>query len=115
MAIQQWSENIKVVELTEDPQFTDEMAALMDGLSGQPCDVVLNLAAVGFLNSSNVSRLLRLRKQMITTGRRLVLCGVTQSVWGVFVVTGLDKIFQFTKDVATALASIQLSKPSAKE
>jgi len=109
MAIQEWSENITVVELSEDPQFTDEMAALMDRLAGNPTDVVLNFGAVGFINSSNISRLLRLRKAMITNQRRLILCNVNSQVWGVFLVTGLDKIFEFVDDTATALATIQLA------
>jgi hypothetical protein len=30
-------------------------------------------------------------------------------VWGVLMITGLDKIFDFTDDVTTALASLQLT------
>jgi len=108
MAIQKWSDEITVVELSDDPQFTDEMVALADALEERPTDVVLNCASVGFINSSNVARLLRLRKTMISNGRRLILCGVGTQVWGVFLVTGLDKIFEFTNDISTALAGIQL-------
>ena len=109
MAIQKWSDNITVVEMTDDPQFTDEIGAVSDSLDDGPTDVVLNLSAVSFLNSSNVARLLRLRKTMLTLGRRMILCGVNAQVWGVFLVTGLDKIFEFTNDVSTALATIQLA------
>jgi len=109
MTIQNWSDDIVVAELADDPQFTDEMASLADLLTDKPVNVVLNLGAVNFLNSSNISRLLRLRKQMLSNGRRLILCAVNNQVGGVFVVTGLDKIFEFTKDLATALAKMQLS------
>jgi len=109
MAIQDWSERITVVELSEDPQFTDELAALMDRLAKKSTDVVLNFAAVSFVNSSNISRLLRLRRAMITNQRRLILCGINSQAWGVFLVTGLDKIFEFVDDMATALATIQLA------
>ena len=109
MAIQNWSDDIIVAELADDPQFSDELASLMDTLEGQDFDVVLNLSAVGFLNSSNVAKLLRLRKQMINKDRRLILCGVNTQVWGVFTVTGLDKIFEFVKDISTALATLQLT------
>ncbi len=109
MAIQKWSENITVVELSEDPQLTDELAALIDGLGENLTDVVLNFAAVGFINSSNISRLLRLRKFMIASQKRLILCGVNSQAWGVFLVTGLDKIFEFAHDMATALATLQLA------
>ena len=108
MGIQNWSEDITVVELAEDPQLSDEMATLLENLEAAPTDVVLNFAAVSFVNSSNIARLLRLRKLMITKGRRLVLAGVNSQVWGVFLVTGLDKIFEFTNDMATSLAAIQI-------
>ena len=109
MPIQKWSDDITVVDCGDDPQFTDELSGLMEGLEDQPRDVVLNFAAVSFINSSNVARLLRVRKLMISQQRRLVLCGVNTQVWGIFLVTGLDKIFEFTKDISTALASIQLA------
>ena len=109
MAIQDWSENITVVELADDPQFTEELDNLADKLEAKPADVVLNFAAVGFINSSNIAKLLRLRKQMASSGRRLILCDVNTQVWGVFLVTGLDKIFELTNDISTALATLQLS------
>ena len=113
MSIQNWSDEIRVVELGDDPQFTDELSNLGEALEKHPSDVVLNFAAVGFINSSNVAKLLRLRKQMMTHGRQLVLCGVNNQVWGVFLVTGLDKIFQFTNDMATALATLQIESDGA--
>jgi hypothetical protein len=33
----------------------------------------------------------------------------------VFLVTGLDKIFEFTNDIATALASLQLGEEAGAE
>ena len=108
MAIQEWSETITVVELSDDPQFTDELDGLNDRLEAKPTDVVLNFAAVGFVNSSNIAKLLRLRKQMLLHSRRLIFCDVNTQVWGVFLVTGLDKIFEFTNDISTALATLQL-------
>jgi anti-anti-sigma factor len=110
MAIQKWSEKITVVELADDPQYNDELTALMESLETKPTDVVLNFAAVGFINSSNVAKLLRVRKMMITQGRRLILCDVNTQVWGVLLVTGLDKIFEFTNDISTALATLQLGE-----
>ena len=38
------------------------------------------------------------------------ICSVDDQVWGVLMITGLDKIFDFTDDVSTALASLQLSE-----
>ena len=108
MGIQKWSDEITVVELCDDPQFTDDMTALMDDLEANPTGVVLNFAAVGFINSSNLAKLLRLRKILVGAGKRLILCDVNTQVWGVFLVTGLDKIYEVTNDVSTALATLQL-------
>jgi len=110
MAIQNWSDEITVVELADDPQFTDELNAVTDALDAHPKHVVLNFAAVGFINSSNVAKLLRLRKTLHEKQRKLILCEVNTQVWGVFLVTGLDKIFEFTNDISTALASLQLGQ-----
>ena len=109
MAIQNWSENITVVDLSDDPQFSEELNALIDRLEADPSNVVLDFAAIGFINSSNVAKLLRLRKVMLASQKRLIFSGVNTQVWGVFLVTGLDKIFEFVNDVATALATLQLS------
>ena len=114
MTIQNWSETILMAELADEPLFTDELNSLTEMLSTQPRDIVLNFSAVDFLNSSNIARLLKLRKLLITQGRRLVLCGINTQVWGVFLVTGLDKIFEYTNDTATALATLR-AHPGAQE
>jgi len=115
MAIQKWSDEITVAELSDDPQFTDDLDALMDSMETNPTDVVLNFGAVGFINSSNVAKLLRVRKVMLAIDRRLMLCDVNAQVWGIFLVTGLDKIFEFTSDVAIALASLQMETEEQAE
>jgi len=116
MAIQQWSEKIVLADLQDDPQFTDDMNGLLEIVQAQPdVDVVMNFREVSFMNSSNIAKLLKLRKQvMITNDRQLKLCGISTHVWGVFLVTGLDKIFDFTDDTATALAALQLKNHKKK-
>lgn len=114
MAIQNWSDEITVVELADDPQLSDDLATLLGSLDDNPRHVVLNFAAVGYINSSNIAKILRLRKLLISLDRRLALCEVNTQVWGVFLVTGLDKIFDFTNDVSTALATLQLATQADK-
>ena len=38
-----------------------------------------------------------------------MLCGVTNHVWGAFLITGLDKVFEFSDNVPTALATLQMA------
>ncbi len=110
MPIQNWSENVLLVELADDPQFTDDLVALIETVQNtSDKDVVLNFGNVSFLNSSNIAKLLKLRKiQVITNHRKLKLCALDTHVWGVFLITGLDKIFEVYDDVATGLASLQM-------
>ena len=109
MPIEKWSDKVNVLHLADDPQFTDDLQGLEAQLATKPAHTVLDMAAVHFVNSSNIARLLKLRKQMIGINHRLVLCGVSTQVWGTFLVTGLDKVFEFSDSVPTALASLQLS------
>lgn len=111
MTIQNWSDEITVVELADEPLFTDELNSVTDALERRPTHVVLNFSAIGYVNSSNIARLLRLRKLVFSQHRRLVFSNVNTQVWGVFLVTGLDKIFEFTNDISTALATVQMAAP----
>ena len=108
MPIEKWSDKVNVLHLADDPQFTDDLQALENQTSTHPAAAVLDMSAVHFINSSNIARLLKLRKQMITRDQRLVVCGVSTQVWGTFLVTGLDKVFTFSDSVPTALATIQM-------
>ncbi|HLL88763.1 MAG TPA: STAS domain-containing protein [Tepidisphaeraceae bacterium] len=106
MGIETWSESVVVAHLGDDPQFSDDVAAVE--ASDPLPHAVLDFAAVGYLNSSNLAALLRLRKLALNADRRLVLCNLNPAVWGVFLTTGLDNVFQCSSDVTTALATIQI-------
>lgn len=111
MPIQQWSDQIVVVELGNDPQFTDEINALTEQLQRDPpMDVVLNMQGVTFINSSNIAKMLRLRKTVLAKDRRVFMTGICTQVWGVLLVTGLDKIFHVADDTASALTSLQMNR-----
>lgn len=110
MPLQKWSDNILVADLQDEPQFSEDLNALFDMLEADDrFDVVLNFADVSYINSSNIAKLLKLRKMILTRQRRVLLCGINSHVWGVFLVTGLDKIFQFADDLATGLAGLQMA------
>ena len=107
MVVQQWSDDTLVVRLMDDPILSEDMAEVNTRLRAGPRDVVLDLSDVGLLTSSGLSKLLRLRKQMIESGRRLILCSLRDKVWNVFLATGLESIFTFTDTVSEALATIE--------
>ena len=110
MSIENWSDNIVVAVLQDDPAFTDDLTALVDQVEARrDVDVVMNFSGVSYVNSSNIAKLLKVRKKVINNRRRLVLCGIATNVWGLFLVTGLDKVFEFADDVANGLATVQLA------
>ncbi|MCO6437186.1 MAG: STAS domain-containing protein [Phycisphaerae bacterium] len=110
MSIERWSDNILVVDLQDDPAFTDDLNALIDqGEADGQTAVILDFKGVNYVNSSNIAKLLKLRKKLLTEKRRLVLCEINTNVWGLFLVTGLDKVFEFTDNVAIALAGVQMA------
>ena len=109
-SIQQWSERIAVAKLGNEPSLSDDLLNIKErlGQARAASDVILDLSGVTQVNSSNLSQLLRIRKLSIESGAKLLLAGPTDSIWAVFLTTGLDKLFEFTEDVATALAGIQM-------
>lgn len=116
MGIQQWSDSILVVDLSDDPLLSDDLDALLDRLAGRcDCDVLLDFANVSHVNSSNLALLLRLRKQQLGRDRKLRLCGLNQSVQAVFSVTGLEALFEFDQQVATALAKLQFDQDQPRK
>jgi anti-anti-sigma factor len=110
--INEWSESIVIAELNDEPSFSEDMDALMRRLDGDDAaapDVIVDLKSVTYLNSSNLAQLLRLRKRLQHARGRLRICSAQSPVWSVLLTTGLDKIFEFTEDVSTSLASLQIS------
>ena len=54
--------------------------------------------------------MLRLRQKCIAANRRLQLTTLPDVVWGIILTTGLDKVFEYTPDVPSALAKLQLNE-----
>jgi anti-sigma B factor antagonist len=112
MSVDKWSDSIVVIHLADDPQFTDELEDLERHCATAPRrpHAVLDFAGVVAINSSNLARLLKLRKQAIEAERRLILCKVGPHVLHTLLVTGLDNVFDLSQDVSTALATIQMQR-----
>jgi len=113
-----WGENIILSELSDEPELSEEFAALFSALKEAPPGgarhVVLNFAGVRYLNSSHIAQLLRMRKQLQLANRSLVLCSLGDDVWSVLLLSGLDKVFRFAPDPVTALAGLQIEDQHAE-
>jgi anti-anti-sigma factor len=112
MPVEKWSESVVIVHLADDPQFTDELEDLEEFAAATPQrpNAVLDFSPVNVINSSNLARLLKLRKQALANDRRLILCSVGSHVLNTLLVTGLDNVFELSQNVSTALATLQMSR-----
>ncbi len=109
MGIQNWSEDIILVDLPQEPNMGEELKTVTEMVRDRgDCDVVVDFASVDIVTSSSLSKLLRLRKLLADCGHRLVFCSVAAATRGIFTVTGLDGIFELADDKFVALASLQM-------
>jgi len=109
MGIQNWSEEIILVDLPQEPEIGDELNSVTEMVRDRgDCEVVVDFSQVDIVTSSSLSKLLKLRKLMTDCGHRLVFCSVAPATKGIFTVTGLDGIFEIADDKFVALASLQM-------
>jgi anti-anti-sigma factor len=110
MPVEKWSDTVYLVHLADDPQFTDDLEDLEQALTSSGANAVLDFAPVQSINSSNLARLLKLRKQQVQRNGKMILCNVANNVHHTFLVTGLDNVFELSENVATALATLQMTR-----
>lgn len=110
MGIQNWSDDVILVDLPQEPQIVDELRVVTDIVCDRgSCDVVIDFSKVDIVTSSSLSALLRLQKLMTDCQRRLIFCSVSAATKSIFTVTGIDGIFEFVEDKMLALAGLQLT------
>jgi anti-anti-sigma factor len=102
MPIEPRPDGTVIARLTDDPGFSAEMEELLARPPHEAVRVILDFTGVRYVNSSNIARLLRLRRALIEKDGRLIICGLAPQVQSVFDVTGLDKIFRFAADCGEA-------------
>lgn len=110
MPTERWSDDIWIVRLQNEPVFSDDLHPLLQRLDRDeaPPALVIDLSEVTSINSSNLSQLLKLRKAAADHNVALRMTNPSNAVWSVFLMTGLDKVFPFTQDTATAIAEFQM-------
>ncbi len=109
MGIQNWSEDVVLVNLAKEPDMGEELQTVIDMVSEHDnLDVVVDFMDVDVVTSSSIAKLLKLRKVLCDNGQNLVFSAVCPKTHSIFAVTGLDNVFQFVDDQFVALASLQL-------
>jgi anti-anti-sigma factor len=109
MGIQNWSENLILVNVSKEPDMGEELLTVITLVSeNNELDVVVDFADVDIVTSSSVAKLLKLRKVLYDNNRKLVFSSVRPKTKSIFNITGLDTVFEFVDDQFIALASLQL-------
>ena len=109
MGIQNWAEDIVLVDLPQEPQMGEELQTVTEMVCDRgDCEVVIDFSAVDIVTSSSLSKLLKLRKLLVDCGHKLIFCNVAPATRGIFTVTGLDGVFELVDDKFIALASLQI-------
>src|SRR3954463_16570395 len=65
--------------------------------------VLLNFSNVEYLSSAALGKFITLNKKVGTAGGKLVLCAIDPTIYEVFEITRLNKLFNIQKDEQTAL------------
>jgi anti-anti-sigma factor len=109
MGIKNITDDVLFVELpSKSPKIANQLKAVNEAVSKQSnCDVIIDFSRVEIINSANVSNLLILHNMLMGTGRRLVLCNVSTVTKCIFVVAGLNTVFNFADDKSKALATVE--------
>ena len=109
MTLNQWSDEILILELCDEPDFSEDTDALLGKLRSDEAihfSVIIDLQQVSKLNSSNLGALVEIKKLLQARGKRMVVCNISDAVWSTMLATGLDQVFEFIEDTTTALLLI---------
>ena len=109
MGIQNWSDDVILVNLAKEPDMGEELQTVIDLVSEDKTqNVVVDFMDTDIITSSSIAKLLKLRKVLHDNGRSLIFSSVNPKTRSIFNVTGLESVFEFMDDQFIALASLQL-------
>ena len=109
MGIQNWSENVILVNLAKEPDMGEELQTVITMVTDNTeNNVVVDFSDVDIVTSSSIAKLLKLRKVLHDNNQKLVFSSVQPKTRAIFNVTGLENVFEFVDDQFIALASLQI-------
>ena len=116
MSIHNYSEDVLLVTLPEQPQYGQEIDIVNKLLSDSvDFDVLVDFAKVEILTSESICGLMILDKLLTGSGRKLVLYDLPSAIKQIFVRTGLITIFDLTDNQLDALQHIKDKNTSIAE
>lgn len=90
------------LDLASVPRLRQAVVALVGSGSN---DVVLDLAAVDFIDSVGLGGVVAVAKRVLAHGGRFRLARPEDRVWSVFTLVGLDQVFECHDDLDSATAA----------
>jgi anti-anti-sigma regulatory factor len=108
MGIKNLSKDVLLVELpSKSPKITHDLKAVNEVVSKNgSCDVIIDFSRIEIINSANISNLLILHNMLQNSGHRLIFYNVATVTKCIFVVAGLNEVFEFVDDQSKALATV---------
>lgn len=109
MTLNQWNDEILILELLDEPDFSEDTDTLIAKLRDEDIDspqIVVDLQNVHILNSSNLGALIEIKKLLQEKNKRMIVCNLSDSIWSTMLATGLDQVFEFIENTTVALASL---------
>jgi len=109
MGIKNLSKDALLVELpSKSPKIAMQLKAVNETVSKNgSCDVIIDFSRVEIINSANISNLLILNNMVQNSGHRLIFCNVATVTKCIFVVAGLNEVFEFVDNKSKALATVE--------
>jgi len=110
MGIENWSECVMLVNLSDEPEVGEDLAEVAECLSSRDdCDVIVDCSHTERVGCSSCRQLLELNDTLSAHGHRLVLCGSKVKSSKAFAAPVLTHVLRFADDRFTALARLGLS------
>lgn len=92
----------KIIDEQEIQELGQELYDLVE--KDERAKIVLNFAAVEFLSSAALGKLISFEKKARTRKTKLILTNIRPEIYEVFAITKLTKLFTIKEDEADALA-----------
>jgi len=103
--------NRRITEDLDIQEFGNEMFDLVD--KEKPPKLILNFSTVEFLGSWALGKLITLERSVKSQGGAIKLSNIRASIYEVFAIVKLNRLFDIKEDEADALAAFSSTWPNS--
>ena len=89
----------KILDEQNIQQLGEELTSLVDG----PRKILLNFQHLEYMSSAAIGKLTLLNKLVVAAKGKLRICSIGPTIFEIFKITRLNKVFDIHKDEQTAL------------